>query len=61
LFVSPKHQENRLTKLSIARPLGELDLGDQDRLDPRTTLKKFPGPIDLVFSLAGSRKDTRYA
>jgi hypothetical protein len=29
LFVSPKTQEDGLTKLVVAGPLGKLDLGDQ--------------------------------
>jgi len=34
LFVSSQSKEDGLTKLSVAGPLGKLDLGDQDRLNP---------------------------
>jgi hypothetical protein len=38
LFVGPQSEEDRLTELIVARPLRELDLGDQYRFDPMATL-----------------------
>jgi hypothetical protein len=37
LFVRAQSEENRLPNLIVQGPLGKLDLGDQDRLDPNTT------------------------
>ena len=36
-FIGAQSQEDRLTKLIVAGPLGKLDLGDQDRFDPMAT------------------------
>ena len=33
-FVSPQSEKDRLTRLVVVRPLRELDLSDQHRLDP---------------------------
>jgi len=35
-FVSSQSQEDWLTKLVVAGPLGKLDLGDQQGFDPNT-------------------------
>jgi hypothetical protein len=38
LFISSQSKEDGLTKLFVAGPLGKLDLGDQDRLNPFATV-----------------------
>ena len=38
LFIGSQPQKHRLPNLAVERPLGELDLGDKDRLDPGTSL-----------------------
>jgi hypothetical protein len=35
-FVGSQPEKDRLPKLVVVRPFGELDLGNQDRLDPLT-------------------------
>ena len=37
LSIRAQSQEDRLTKLIVARPLSKLGLGDQDRFDPVAT------------------------
>jgi hypothetical protein len=60
LFISPQAEKHGLTQLVVGSPLGELDLGDQHRLDPMASPHDCSGnalapPPGL--SLAGLQKN----
>ena len=61
LFVSSQAEKHGLTQLAVAGPLGELDLGDQYRLDPMAPLHdRRRDTTALVFSPASSQRGKSY-